>query len=311
MYEDNRNWNLYNRRLGERGKVISLFLHEKADLKRELEEINKMKRGRPFKYPASLIEAGFNLKCLFHFGYRQIENFMKDVCRFLHIQVPNFRTLWWRINEREKQSLNVNIPEGKCLNVAVDATGLKMSNDGEYRTAKYGKIKVWVKLHSNVNISTHEVVNIEITKNDVGDSKRFKALIEPIKDSINSVHGDKGYDTQRDFEYCELNGIQAIIPVKANAKPSGRGARQKAVREQFDIPPTHMRLSYFDRPKRREQKQQEWKNKTHYGKRWAVEGFYSRYKRLFGEYVFSKKWDNIQKEIVTKVNLLNLFIKMR
>lgn len=311
MYEDDRNWNLYNERLGKRGEVISLFLHKKEELRRELRKTNKEKRGRPFKYPASLVEAGFNLKCVFHFGYRQIEHFLRDVCRFLRIKVPNFRTFWRRVDVMEKHPININISDGKCLNVAVDATGLKIANDGEYRTTKYGKVKVWIKLHSTIDISTHEVVNIQITKNDVGDCRRFRQLIEPLKSNIVSVRGDKGYDTSSDFEYCKKNGIEAIIPVRSNAKPSGRGARQTAVREQFEIPPTHTRLNSFDGPKRREQKQQEWKDKTHYGKRWAVEGFYSRYKRLFGEYVFSKKWNNIQKEIIAKVNLLNLFIKMR
>jgi hypothetical protein len=32
-------------------------------------------------------------------------------------------------------------------------------------------------------------------------------------------------------------------------------------------------LSYFDIPIKRGQKQQEWKNKTYYGKWWAVEEF--------------------------------------
>ena len=310
MYVDNRDWNLYNRRLGERGKVFSLFLHEKADLRKELKKVNREKRGRPYKYPNSLVEAGFNMKCLFHFGYRQIEHFMSDICKILKIRIPNFRTLWWRIDTMEKQHLNFSIPEGQKINVAVDSTGLKLENDGEYRTTKYGKRKVWAKMHANINIATNEAINIIITQDNVGDSKKFKPLIEPLKEHINSVRGDKGYDTSGVFGYCAKNGLQAIIPVRINALPSGRGARQNAVREQFDIPPTHTRLNSFDKKKRRESKQQDWKNKVKYGFRWYVEGFYSRFKRIFGESVFSKKWKNIEKEIIIKLNILNLFVNM-
>ena len=312
MYVDNRDWVLYNERLGERGDVIGLFFKGIVPgFKRELRKTNKKKRGRPFKYPNSLVEAGFKLKCILHFGYRQIQHLLDSLCSLVQFTIPNFRTLWWRTDSMEKHRLRVNFRENEKIDVAVDATGLKTANDGEYRTAKYGKRKVWIKLHANINVSTHEAVNIVITKNNVGDCSRFKSLINPIKLHVNSVRGDKGYDTSDDFEYCKKNDITAIIPVKSNSTPSRRGARQSAVREQFDIPPTPTRLGFFDRPERRDLKQKEWKERTQYGKRWAVEGFYSRYKRIFGEYVFSKKWKNIQKEITTKVNLLNLFIKMR
>jgi hypothetical protein len=45
-------------------------------------------------------------------------------------------------------------------------------------------------------------------------------------------------------------------------------------------------------------------------KRWDVEGFYSRYKREFGECVFSKKRINVEKEVVMKTNTLDMFITM-
>ncbi|MEW6096309.1 MAG: hypothetical protein AB1567_07270 [bacterium] len=37
------------------------------------------------------------------------------------------------------------------------------------------------------------------------------------------------------------------------------------------------------------QDEEKWKKENGYGKRWKVEGRYSMVKRLFGEYVFSKK----------------------
>lgn len=272
--------------------------------------MNKRKRGGKYEYPDSIVYAGFNIKCLFHLGYRQLQHFMEDVCAFLEFPIPNFRTFWWRIDVMERQGLKFNLPTDRKMDVAVDSTGLKLENDGEYRTTKYGKRKVWAKMHANINIETNEAINIIITEDNVGDSKKFKPLIEPLKEHIDSVRADKGYDTSGDFRYCEKNGIKAIIPVRINASPSGRGARQKAIREQFDIPPTHTRLNSFDKRKRRESRQKDWKEKAGYGFRWYVEGFYSRFKRILGEYVFSRKWKNIEKEIITKVNILNLFVTM-
>ena len=126
----------------------------------------------------------------------------------------------------EGQELKFDLPKDRKLDVAVDSTGLKLENDGEYRTTMYGKRKIWAKMHANINIATNEAVNIIITQDNVGDSKKFKPLIEPLKENIRSVRADKGYDTSGDFRYCEKNGIKAIIPVRINASPSGRGARQ-------------------------------------------------------------------------------------
>lgn len=311
MYEDNRNWNMYNRRLGERGRVLTLFLRkEDLNFKKELRRMNKNKRGPKYEYPNSIINAGFGIKCLFHLGYRQLEHFMEDICAFLKFPIPNFRTFWWRIEVMGRQELKFCLPTDKKIEVAVDSTGLKLENDGEYRTTKYGKRKVWAKMHASINVNTNEAVNIIITQDNIGDSTEFESLIEPLKEHIDSVRGDKGYDTSKNFRYCEKNGITAIIPVKINASPSGRGARQTAIRKQFGIPPTHVKLNTFDRLERRLKKQKNWKKNVAYGVRWFVEGFYSRFKRIFGEYVFSRKWVNIEKEIIAKVNILNLFATM-
>lgn len=310
MYKDNRNWDLYNEQLGKRGGILS-FLLQNVDFERELRTRNRGKRGRPYLYPESIIQLGFSLKCIFHLGYRQLKYFMEDISALLHFSIPNFRTLWWRIDNLERQKLKSGSLSEKKLDIAVDSTGLKLENDGEYRTTKYGKRKIWTKMHANVNVKTQEALNIIITKDNVGDSKKFKALIEPIKENVSSVRADKGYDTSKNFEYCKKNRIAALIPVKINAIPSGRGARQEAVREQLEIPVTHARLNSFDKPKRRIKKQKNWKKRVRYGFRWVVEVFYSRFKRIFGEYVFSRKWKNIEKEVVTKVNILNLFTVLR
>ena len=45
-------------------------------------------------------------------------------------------------------------------------------------------------------------------------------------------------------------------------------------------------------------------------KEWMVESAFSRYKRVVGGNLFSKKFNNIEKEIVAKSNLLNKFATM-
>ncbi len=60
--------------------------------------------------------------------------------------------------------------------------------------------------------------------------------------------------------------------------------------------------------KDKKNKQNECRKNTNNGDRWRVEGFYSRFKRQFGEYVFSRKSGNVEKEIIAKTNLQNFYI---
>ena len=51
-----------------------------------------------------------------------------------------------------------------------------------------------------------------------------------------------------------------------------------------------------------------WKEASGYGKRWLVESFFSVFKRWFGEYVSHMKIENIRKEVMFKVWIINLFL---
>ncbi len=53
-----------------------------------------------------------------------------------------------------------------------------------------------------------------------------------------------------------------------------------------------------------------WKRANGYGKRWFVESYFSVFKRWFGEYVSSVRFENIRFEVVFKVWILNLFLGM-
>ena len=298
-----------------RGRILTLFLKDTSlNFDKELRDMNRGKRGKPYEYPNVLIWAGFAIKCVFHQGYRQLQGFMEDICKSLGTIIPDFRTLWWRIDHMSKQGVKFNVPRDTKISIAVDSTGLKLVNDGEYRTKKYKKVKSWAKFHTAANEATGEAVNLVITKDNVGDCREFKRIIEPVAKITEKVDTDKAYDTEENFEYCDGKGIYPGIPVKLNASPKGKGPRRDAVRLQLGLhrgpgrPPKDRR----DLPRtEREANQKEWSDSTGHGYRWVIEGFYSRFKRLFGEYVFSRKRKNVEKEVVMKTNLLNLFITQK
>jgi hypothetical protein len=56
---------------------------------------------------------------------------------------------------------------------------------------------------------------------------------------------------------------------------------------------------------------QKWKDViVSYGKRWIVETVFSSIKRMFGEYVYSVKFENMAKEMVLKASLYNKMISI-
>jgi hypothetical protein len=55
---------------------------------------------------------------------------------------------------------------------------------------------------------------------------------------------------------------------------------------------------------------QKWKDSVSYRQRWIVETIFSTMKRMFGEYVYSVKFDNMVKEMTLKTSLYNKMISI-
>ena len=177
--------------------------------------------------------------------------------------------------------------------------------DGGYRTKMYRKQKNWTKFHIVVDKLTGKILNAKITKDRIGDSPMFGSLISPIKNNVSVVYGDGAYDTVDIWNWCDDNSIEGKIPVRINASPKGKGARQRAVRKQFGIPPTPTRLGFFDIRARRNYYRHIWRKRSGYGNRWIVEATFASFKRMFGESQFSKNWSMKEKEALIKTFIYN------
>ncbi len=53
-----------------------------------------------------------------------------------------------------------------------------------------------------------------------------------------------------------------------------------------------------------------WKHSVSYGQRWMAETVFSSIKRTFGEYVTTRRFSNMIKEIFLKITLYNMFNRM-
>ena len=211
------NWSEYNESLVKRGEMLfdSGFLQ---NWRAEIKKMNKGKEGPHFRYPNSLI----SLLAIVHaylLPYRQLEGFLRMMS--IHIKklketVPDFTTIWWRV-ERMKIHLDPNInPEKNDIVIAVDSTGIKVTNRGEWILDKWKNKKRmrkgFIKVHVAVDIKTKKIVSMSVTKEDVYDGKMLKELVDDVskKHSIKKVLADGSYDSKDNFRYLgRLNIYQS------------------------------------------------------------------------------------------------------
>lgn len=250
-----RNWSEYNERLVRRGEMyIDLDFVENWD--KEIEEQNSGKIGRPYTYPETFIKFSAIIYEIFHLPYRQMEGFYRKLSKYIRkIKAADYTTLFRRIRR-----INIEIPEtlkDRAV-IAVDSTGIKVTNHGEWLREKWKIHRGWLKVHLAVDIRTKKILGIEITDERVSDSKMFPSLIEQAekKAKIEKILADGAYDTRDNFNLLEEKGIESGIKIRKNANPRARGSpyRKKCVRELKEI-------GYG-----------KWKERHDYGKRWAVEG---------------------------------------
>ena len=291
-----RNWKEYNEELVRRGELLfdTDFL---AGWRSELARMNRGKEGARFAYPNSFL----NMLAAIHaylLPYRQLEGFVRLFSRHvreLKENVPDFTTIWWRVTKIEID-LDPEIDLNEQITLAVDSTGIKVTNRGEWIKEKWLKERRgFIKIHVAVDTKSKQIVSMEVTREDTGDSKMMKPLVEEAskKAKIERLVGDRGYDSRENFQTLSDMKIEPVIKVRSNSVVSGKCVpRDDSVLEQ---------LSNYNR----------WKRKHGYGKRWIAESCFSSIKRTFGESIKSVKWENMVNKLLLKASMYNAFMRIK
>ena len=292
-----RNWQEYNESLVKRGEMYLTFDFLDS-WERDLLELNRGKLGRRFAYPWAFIELLMLIHVIFHLPYRQLEGFLRKLSALIPEVKPTDYTNIWRRGTKLKLNLSETISASdEPVVIAVDSTGIKVTNRGEWMREKWKIHRGWIKVHLAVDVKTKEIVAIEVTDERVSDGSKFNSLIDQAEENISGrkieeVLGDGGYDRREIFNHLKEKGIQPVIKTRSNASTKARGspARAKAVREVKD-------LGY-----------KEWKQKYSYGRRWAAETAFSAVKRISGEHVAATKTENMMQEVTLKFAFYNMII---
>ena len=256
----------------------------------ELERMNAGKEGGRYVYPEIFVRLLGYMHLLFHLPYRQTEGFMKALRRFdSRIHVPDYSTIDRRVNR-----LNVKLDTedyGNDLVIAVDASGVKVSNRGDWMRRRWRTRRGYLKIHIAVDVKRKKILALEVTDDKVGDERMLQPLVEEAsrKGKTAKTIGDGAYDTRSNFRYLDENGIEPVIKVRRDAsRRAGGCVLRKLVAQE-----------YLSNP-------QAWKRRHGYGQRWMVETAFSTFKRTFGEYVSAKTMHNMTNEIILKASLYNI-----
>jgi len=294
--EKKRNWKEYNERLVRRGEIlISMDFIENWE--KELEEMNKNKRGRPYEYPNSFMQFLAFLYIAF-LPFRQLEGFLRGLSKYIpKLKAADYTTIFKRLKKIE-----IEFPLQELDNdiiVAIDSTGMKVSSRGEWIRHKWKVKKGWVKVHVAVDVKTKKLLALEITDERTGDGKMLQPLIKQAKRNskgkkIRSVYADGAYDSRDNFNFLNEEGIEPIIKTRKNASTRARGspARAEKVRE--------VRKIGYER----------WKDKYRYGNRWAAETFFSGIKRTFRETSRAKSVEGVFQEVRFKFLFYNMLLSL-
>jgi hypothetical protein len=289
-----KNWKSYNQALVQRGS-LTLWLNQKA-LKQWRAAKTPGKNGHPYFYSDLVIQLMMVLQEVFHLPLRQTQGFVKSLLRLMHLRrpVPSYSTL-----SRRRPSLTIELPHrhtGTAVHVVVDATGLKVYGEGEWKVKQHGvsKHRTWRKLHIGVDAATGELLAVELTDKAISDHDMLPTLVTQTlaKEPIQQLSADGGYDYFACYRtlHKQAPKAQVTIPPRRNAAVSTQ-------------PSQHQRNANLRRLRRIGRKA--WKRESGYHRRSLAETAIFRFKTIFGPGVSARSLPSQRNQVRVRAQTLN------
>ena len=175
-----------------------------------------------------------------------------------------------------------HIDRDEPLHLLVDSTGLKIYGEGEWLNQKHGirAHRRWRKLHLGMDPATHEVVAVELTPDDVGDTSEIPHLLNQIEADVASVTADGAYDGETVYDVIAERHPDAavIIPPRVTAVAGGATQRDQHIATIA----RHGRMG--------------WQRRSGYNRRSLIETAMFRYKTIIGRRLHARTLPNQRTE---------------
>jgi hypothetical protein len=286
-----RNWKDYNKALCNRGSITFWFSEDAVDS--WLNHQKSGKRGRPRSYGDACILAMLVLKSVYHLPQRATYGLVCSLVELMDLDLPVPHPT---ILSRRAARLDVVLPrrnKNEPLHVLVDATGLKVYGEGEWKVRTHGvsKRRTWRKFHLAMNAKTGEILATVCTTSYVSDKEVLPNLLEQISEKIKIVGGDGGYDYADCYEEIAKHCARALIPPRRTGR----------------LHPKDERLRERDKNLQeiRKKGRKKWKRESGYHRRSLVETAMMRVKTIFGPSLSSRRFNNQATEMSVRCAALN------
>ena len=264
--------------------------------------MDKNKAGEPFHYLNTFLLLLGYAKVYFHLPYRQTkEGIAQAHAKGKVPSIPDYSTISRRINRLDiKTEDNKNMEfEDDYIVVAIDSTGIKVTNRGQWMRDKWNIRKGYLKIHISVNVRNKKILSMKVTDEHVHDGKALPELVDDTiksdrKITVCKLFADGAYDSNDVFRYLSENGILPCIKVRKNVR--------------IKLKTNHILRNLSVLAQRNGL--QGWNDSVNYGSRWTAETVFSSIKRTFGEHVYSVRFKNMVQEMMLKASLYNKMISV-
>ena len=297
-----RNWPDYDAGLQQRGSLTVWFTPQAVEA---WYYQGPRQRGAQYTFSEVAIQTALILRLLYHLPLRQTEGFVASILALmgLAVRVPDHTTL-----SRRQAGLTVDWPlqpKDQPLHLVVDATGLKVYGEGEWKVRQHGwnKRRTWRKLHLGVDEATGEIVAQTLTTNSQDDAGQVEPLLDQIETPIAAVGGDGAYDRRKVFEALAASDrgppMRPIIPPRKDAKIEQHGNRKAE-----PLPRDETIRTIRKRGRRT------WKKTSGYHRRSIAETQIGRYKQILGDTLHARTLTHQQTETRVGCAILNRLLHL-
>ncbi|MDQ4140167.1 MAG: IS5 family transposase [Bacteroidota bacterium] len=295
-----KNWKAYNHSLVQRGR-LSIWLEDSVlRAWRETDKTRKVVGENT--YADCVIQCCLLLGQVYHQPLRQTTGFVSSLLTLLRCPayaIPDYTTLC-----RRQRCLPVEVSKAltsnKKLDLALDSTGLKVYGEGEWKVRKHGasKRRTWRKLHIGIDVTSQEIVWVELTTNSEDDATVAGKILQNKTEKLKSFRGDGAYD---DFAFREVLGpqVKQIIPPPKDAVVHP-GTQKKPLQAYLQQRNEAVVFSA-------DQGRKAWKIQAGYHQRSLNEVAMFRYKTTFTAQMRARKMENQQTEVNLKCKILNRY----
>ena len=284
-----RNWSEYDRALVNRGSLTVWF--DEQSIAQGWTPPRPKGRGKPGSYSDLAIQTCLTIKTLFRLPYRATEGLVRSLMGLcgLALPVPDHTHM-----SRRAATLSAAIPRRKRngpIHVVVDSTGLKIFGEGEWKVRQHGvgKRRTWRKIHLAVDESAKDIIGVEVTSADWGDSEVFAPLLDQVEGEVSQVSADGAYDTEGTHAAIAERGAKATIPPREGAVPWGEDHPRDAILNEIAA-----------------KGRSGWKNDSGYHRRSLAENMMYRLKQL-GDRLYSRTFERQVTEAHVRVAIINQF----